>query len=248
MKVISLNTNGIRASLKRGFSKWARRSNADIICLQEVKAQTEHLPHIPNYHLYLNSATKKGYSGVAVYTKQKPVKVSYTLGFKRFDQEGRMLTLKYKNFTIINVYLPHGGRQKKNIIYKLKAYKYLFAYLRTSKNTKVILMGDFNVAHKEIDLARPQNNRNNIMFTPAERKRVDMLLNLGFTDTFRKLHKDSGHYTWWPYAFEARERNIGWRIDYGFISNNIETKLRRAFILDKTTLSDHCPIGLEIAA
>jgi len=171
--------------------------------------------------------------------------ISRTIGLKRFDEEARILELEYPDFTLINVYMPHGGRQKNNLGYKLGAYKYLFARLGTLKGQNIVLVGDFNIAHQDIDLARPHNNRDNIMFTPKEREQIDSLLALGFVDTFRQLHPDSGHYTWWPYAFGARDRNIGWRIDYAFLSGSLPGRLHKAFILPEVKFSDHCPIGLE---
>ncbi len=250
MKIISCNVNGIRAAYRRGFLKWLKDSEADIICLQEVKAQREQfsddLLKIPGYNFHLNSAIKKGYSGTAVYTKKKPEEAEYKLGLKRFDQEGRIIKLEYSNFTLINVYLPHGGRQKENLDYKLESYKQILNYLKKIKNQNVIFVGDFNIAHQEIDLARPKQNQKNIMFTPEERQQIDKLINLGFMDTFRKFNKETGHYTWWPYAYNARERNLGWRIDYVFASEKMVSKVKDAFILNKIHMSDHCPIGIEI--
>ncbi|MFH1461108.1 MAG: exodeoxyribonuclease III, partial [Patescibacteria group bacterium] len=185
MKILSWNVNGIRAIAQRNFSKWLKNSRADIICLQEIKAQKDQIPqdliNLKGYYSYFNFALKKGYSGVAVYTKEKPIRVNYQLGLKRFDQEGRILKREYPDFTLINLYLPHGGRGKENLGYKLECYAKLLSFLEKTKNT--ILIGDFNIAHQEIDLARPKNNKNNIMFTPEERKQIDNLISLGFTDT-----------------------------------------------------------------
>ncbi|OIO50211.1 MAG: exodeoxyribonuclease III [Candidatus Brennerbacteria bacterium CG11_big_fil_rev_8_21_14_0_20_43_10] len=249
MKILSFNVNGIRAAYQKGFLNWLTASRADIVCTQEIKAQEAQVPTVllnpAHYYSYFNFAAKKGYSGVGIYTKQKPLRVHHTLDFKRFDQEGRIIKLDYPGFCLINIYIPHGGRGKENIGYKLETYKRLFLFLKGIKQ-KLVLMGDFNVAHHEIDLARPQNNKNNIMFTKQERKQIDKLLELGFIDSFRQQNKDSGHYTWWPYGFQARQRNIGWRIDYAFISKNMAPKLRKAFILNKVNISDHCPIGIEI--
>lgn len=249
MKILSWNVNGLRAVAKKGFLDWIKKSNADVICLQETKAQEKDLAsnllYPQGYSSFFNSAIKKGYSGVAVYTKQKPLKVKNKLGLKRFDDEGRFLELKYSDFTLINLYLPHGGRQKEKLSYKLEVYHYLLKYLE-KKSEKLILIGDFNIANKEIDLARPKQNKNNIMFTSEERKQIDKLLNLGFIDSFRKFHKDSGHYTWWPYFANARQRNLGWRIDYAFFSKNLTPKIKDVFILSKVKGSDHCPIGIEM--
>lgn len=252
MKIISWNVNGIRAVDKRGFLKWLEKSNADIVCLQETKAQLEQFPpkliRPKNYYSYFNSAFKKGHSGVAVYTKKRPKVVEYKLGMKKFDNEGRILKLKYPNFILINLYLPHGGRQKENLDYKLEVYDYLLNYLKKIKNEKIILIGDFNIAHKEIDLARPKQNKNNVMFTIKEREQIDKIIKLGFTDTFRKFHQEGGHFSWWPYFANARERNLGWRIDYAFVSKTLIPKLKDVFILQEVVGSDHCPIGIEVRA
>ena len=250
MKIISWNINGIRAVYKKNFLKWLVKTNADIICLQEIKAQKEQIPsdllEPKDYYFYFNQAVKKGYSGVAVYTKQKPLKVQYKLGLKRFDQEGRILKLEYSDLILINLYLPHGGRQKENLNYKLKVYEYIFAYLKRIKDKNVILIGDFNIAHQEIDLARPKQNQNNTMFTSKERKQINRIIDMGFVDTFRIFNKEGKNYTWWPYFVNARERNLGWRIDYIFVSKKLVLKLKDAFILSKVMGSDHCPIGIEI--
>jgi len=245
MKIISWNVNGIRAVYKKNFLKWFIKTDPDILCLQEVRAQKEQIPEelikLKGYYSYFNFAEKKGYSGVAVYTKKKPLKVEYKLGFERFDKEARILKLHYPNFILINLYFPHGAHDKSNLKYKLKAYNYLINYLKKKKN--VILAGDFNIAHKEIDLARPKDNKNNIMFTQEEREQIDRIIDLGFTDSFRKFNKEKGNYTWWPYRFNAKERNLGWRLDYIFTSKSL--KIKKAFILNKITDSDHCPIGIE---
>ena len=254
MQIVSWNINGIRSIYKKNFLEWFLKTKADIICLQEIKAQEEQIPNdllkIPDYYFYFNQALKKGYSGVAVYTKQKPLKINDKLGLKQFDEEGRMLELEYSDFILINLYLPHGGRQKENLKYKLKVYDYLIKYLKHLKqntNKGIILAGDFNIAHQDIDLARPDENRDNIMFTPEERERIDKIINLGFIDTFRQFHQDGGYYTWWPYMFHARERNLGWRIDYIFVSQLLLSHLKNSFILSKIMGSDHCPIGIELS-
>ena len=250
MKIISWNVNGLRAVYKRNFLKWLANTNADIVCLQEIKAQPNQLmPSLikpKDYYSYFNSAIRKGYGGVAVYAREKPLKVERTLGMKRFDQEERILKLEYPDFILINLYLPHGGRQKENLDYKLEVYHYLLDYLKKIKKKGIVLTGDFNISHKEIDLERPKQNQNNIMFTLEERKQIDEIINLGFTDTFRRFYKGGGYYTWWPYSFNARGRNLGWRIDYVFTSKTLTPKLKNAFILNKVTGSDHCPIGIEI--
>ncbi len=250
MKIISWNVNGVRSVYKHGFSMWLSKSRADIVCLQEIKAQKEQIPEklfsSEGYHLYFHQAEKKGYSGVAVLAKKEPLQISYNLGLERFDKEGRLIHLRYKNFSFINVYMPHGGRFKENLIYKLESYKNLFRYLRGLKDKNIIIAGDFNIAHEEIDLARPDSNKSNIMFTPEERKQLDTLISDGFVDTFRKFHKEGGKYTWWPYMAKARERNLGWRIDYIFVSNSLSQKLKNSFIFNDVLGSDHCPLGVEM--
>lgn len=250
MKIISWNINGLRAAYKKNFLVWFRKINADVICLQEIKAQASQLPPeliaIEGYNSYFNSAYKKGYAGVAVYTKNEPLKVSQKLNFSRFDQEGRILELDYSNFKLINLYLPHGGRKKENLDYKLEVYKILLDYLEKRRNDNILIIGDFNIAHEEIDLARPKENQRNIMFTPKERKQINGIVDLGFLDTFREFNKEIGNYTWWPYSFNARERNLGWRIDYMFMSESLKNKLKTSSILKEVKGSDHCPIECEI--
>lgn len=251
MKILSWNVNGLRAVRRKGFLEWLEKSRPDIICLQETKIQENQIPfdllYPLNHHSFFSCAQKKGYSGTAIYSQPKPLEIKKKLGLARFDQEGRFLQLTYPQFTLINLYLPHGGRNKENLVYKLQAYNRLFSYLKKIKDKNLILVGDFNTAHQEIDLARPKENQNNIMFTPQEREQLDKLVNSGFTDTFRRFHQGNGHYTWWSYANDARERNLGWRIDYAFVSQPLRPKLKNAFILPKVTGSDHCPIGIEIA-
>ena len=250
MKIISWNVNGIRAVYRKNFSKWVAKTNPDILCLQEIKAQKEQIPEElvkpKGYYSYFNLAERKGYSGIAVYSKKKPLKVEYKLGLKRFDEEGRILRIEYRDFILINIYIPYGSRDKSNLLYKLKAYNYLIDYLKKNQDKNIILIGDFNIAHKEIDLARPKNNKNNIMFTLEERKQIDRIIELGFIDTFREFNKKGGNYTWWPYRFNAKERNLGWRLDYVFVSQTIISKIKKSFILNKVICSDHCPIGIEI--
>ena len=249
MKIISWNVNGLRSVFKKGFWNWLEKEDADIICLQEIKIDKEKLfPNFINrkgYHLYTNTALKKGYSGVLAYTKLKPLSVKVILGLTRFDEEGRIMELKYPDFTLINLYIPHGGRGKENLDYKLSVYK---SFLKKLKHglKKTIVVGDFNIAHNEIDLERPNQNRNNIMFTNIERQQITDLTNLGFVDTFRKLHGEKGgNYTWWPYMRNARQRNLGWRIDYCFVSKDLVPKIKNAFMLPSVMGSDHCPVGIK---
>ncbi len=235
---------------KKGFLKWLAKTNADIICLQETKAEEDQLPFdlttLTGYHTYFNSAKKKGYSGVAVYSRRAPLEVKRELGWERFDAEGRLLQLKYRDFILLNLYLPHGGRGKENLDYKLNVYEGVFDYLNDFKEKNVVLAGDFNIAHKEVDLARPQQNKDNIMFTAAERKKIDELIGLGFVDSFRQFNQEGGNYTWWPYGNNARQRNIGWRIDYIFTSKSLAPKLKSATIQPEVLLSDHCPVEVVL--
>jgi exodeoxyribonuclease-3 len=223
----------------------------DIICLQEIKVQESGIPfdlvYLDSYNSYFNSSHKKGHGGVAVYSKKKPTSTNRTLGFERFDKEGRFLELKFPDYTLINVYLPHGGRDKHDLDYKLVVYHQLLLYLKEKENDNVILVGDFNIAHEDVDLARPEENRDNIMFSPAERFQIDRLIHLGYIDSFRQLNKKPGYYSWWSYMRNARERNLGWRIDYVFISKDLTPKLKDAFILKDVSLgSDHSPTGIDI--
>ena len=249
MKIISWNVNGLRSVYQKGTLK-IDQMEADILCLQEIKASKEQLsPELVSpkgYYSYFNPAKKKGYAGTAVYSRQKPLSGEEKAGFKEFDDEGRFLKLDYPQFSLINLYLPHGGRQKEKLAYKLAAYDYLLNYLQKFKEKKVILTGDFNIAHEEIDLARPKENKNNIMFTPEERARINRLVGSGFIDSFRKFYPDKRDaYTWWPYFANARARNLGWRIDYVFVTQKLAVKLKNAFILSEVKGSDHCPVGVE---
>ncbi len=248
MRIITWNVNGLRAAYKKGFLEWIRKSGADIVCLQEIKAKTEQLPleimEINGYYSFFNSAERPGYSGTVIYSKEEPIKIKTVLGMKKFDEEGRGIYAEYGNFSLLNLYIPHGGRHKENLDYKLEVYNFLLKLLEKKKNDNLILVGDFNIAHQEIDLARPKDNQNNIMFTPKERQQIDKLLALGLADSFRELNKEGENYTWWPYFRNARERNLGWRIDYLFTGHNITSKLKDAFILKEVIGSDHCPAGI----
>lgn len=252
MKIVSWNVNGLRSAIKKGFESWLLESKADFVCLQEIKSGpisfSSSLFNQSNYFEYFNSAERKGYSGTAIFTKVKPITFNNSLGFEKFDFEGRFSTLIYENVTIINVYMPHGGRDKKNLEYKLESYEKLLEYLAKIKNENVVLVGDFNIAHGEADLARPRSNIRNIMFTPEERVMLGRLIDLGFDDSFRMFDKKGGNYTWWPYRNDLRKRNVGWRIDYIFVSKSLGSKLVNASILKTITGSDHCPVGIDLRA
>ena len=250
MKIISWNINGIRSIHEKGFLDWLKKENPDIVCLQEIKAKLEDIPEEikkAGYYSYWLPAEKKGYAGVGVLSKIEAKGVN-VFGVKKFDSEGRVLEIQFPAFTLMNLYFPHGGRDKSKIPFKIKMYDAFFNFLegmdRLDKN--LIVCGDFNVAHKEIDLSRPKDNFKNTMFTPEERNQIDKVIDSGFIDTFRHFNKEPGNYTWWSYAGEARERNLGWRIDYIFVPEEIIKKVKRAFILPDVKGSDHCPIGIEI--
>ena len=248
MKIVSFNVNGLRAIHKKGFLDWLTKSKIDIICLQEIKAETNQLPEellkIKGYHSYFNSAEKKGYSGTAIYSKIEAKKEEYSLGLNRFDKEGRVIKLQYPKFSLMNLYMPQGGRQKQNLEYKLESYDYLLDNIKNEKN--LIIVGDFNIAHKEIDLARPKENKNSICFTSEEREKIDRLLELDFIDTFREFNKEGENYSWWSYRSNARARNIGWRVDCVFASKNLKKKIKNSFISSEVIMSDHCPVGINI--
>lgn len=242
----------MRAVYKKNLLVWLKKEKPDIFCFQEIKVSKKDLPdelkNIKGYFAYFSHAQKPGYSGTAIYTKIKPEKIIYKIGKNDIDKQGRFIRCDFKKFILINLYLPHGGREKQNLTFKLSMYKSLFSYLKKIKTKKtIILTGDFNIAHTEIDLARPKQNKDNIMFTPAERKKIDELIGLGFIDTFRQFNQESNNYTWWPYRFLAREKNLGWRIDYIFISKKSISKIKKVFIRKKIPGSDHCPAGIEIS-
>ena len=251
MKIISWNVNGIRSIFSKNFISSMNMLAPDIICLQEIKAVKDQFPEelvdFTGYKLFVNSADKKGYSGVAIYTKVAPVSVSDKLGHTRFDSEGRFLRLDFDDFSLINVYIPNGSRDKSNFEYKFEIYDLLIEYLKKNSDINFVIVGDFNVAHEEIDLASPKENVNNTMFTPAERDKLQMVYDLGYIDTFRLLNKEGDNYSWWAYFRQLRERNIGWRIDYAFVSPGLKDKVGGAFIEKEVLGSDHCPVGIEIA-
>lgn len=249
MQITSWNINGIRSAYSKQQA-WFTENTADIVCLQEIKAQDKQIPFSANDlskpYLYFNCARQPGYAGVAVLSKIKPLNVERELGHPRFDMEGRLLRLDYPEFTLLNLYLPHGGRQKENLPYKLEVYRVLLKYLQSLKGP-VILAGDFNIARSDLDLARPKQNFDNIMFTEAERACLDQLIQLGYLDTFRLLHPEDKAYTWWPYLAEARTNNIGWRIDYIFLSQSLSNNLGQADTHPNQFGSDHCPISVSLA-
>ena len=252
MKLISWNVNGIRASFKKGALQSAFDLKPDILAIQETKSTPDQLPedaYAPkDYTVYFNSSeSRKGYSGVAVYTKIIPNKVECGLGIKEMDHEGRMLTLHFDDFVFVTAYFPNGGRDEDHFQFKLKYYELFLKKMTTLKKKyeTVIFCGDLNVAHNEIDLARPKENSKQIGFLPIERAWVDKVESSGFVDTFRHLHKDEVKYSWWDQKSGARVRNVGWRIDYVFVSNSLKDAYTNATILDDFLGSDHAPVTLE---
>jgi exodeoxyribonuclease-3 len=249
LRILSWNVNGIRAATKKGLLEWMNEVNADILCLQETKAHPDQLSqevlNPEGYDSYWSSAEKKGYSGCVTYFKAQPERVLYGMGEPKFDSEGRMVVSEYQDFVLFNVYFPNGKKNNERLRYKLDFYDaFLSMADRYKKKKGVIVCGDFNTAHKEIDLARPKENENSSGFLPIERKWIDNFINHGFTDTFRKFNRKPGQYSWWDYKTRARERNIGWRIDYFFVSDDLVSRLNDAFILNKVMGSDHCPVGI----
>lgn len=250
MKIVSWNINGIRAIYKKSFLDWFKNENADIICVQETKANESQFPKevkdIDGYTFYYSSAQRKGYSGVAVWSRVNPETVSTSVENKLFDDEGRVLILNFKDFMLFNIYFPNGGASDERLKYKMAFYDYFIEYLKQFKNKRVVICGDYNTAHYPIDLARPFQNENTSGFMPKERAKLDNLVYAGFVDTFRYFNKDSSNYTWWDYKTAARARNVGWRIDYFFISKNMIKDLKSAEIESSTLGSDHCPISISI--
>ena len=250
MKIITWNVNGIRSCYAKGLLHFIQTEQPDILCLQEIKAAESDFPaellHIDGYKLYVNSAQKKGYAGTAIFTRKLPTSVHTDFSDHQFCSEGRIQTIVFPQFTLINLYLPQGGRTKANLPYKLTSYQNLFKHLKAHADEKIILCGDFNIAHTEIDLARPKSNKNNIMFSPEERQQIGALLEMGYIDTLRRFHPEADIYTWWIYGFDARARNVGWRIDYIFASRSLQSQLSNAYALANIKGSDHCPMVLEL--
>jgi exodeoxyribonuclease III len=252
MKILCWNVNGIRAIEKKGFFPWLLKESPDILCLQEIKATPEQLSpplrNIPGYHLYWNPAEKKGYSGVATFTKQKPLSVKNGFGREEFDNEGRILITTYPSFTLFNIYFPNGKKNKERLQYKLDFYDEFLSYADNLKAHKqnIIVCGDLNTAHTEIDLARPKENEHISGFLPVERAWIDTFLDHGYVDTFRQFHPEPHQYSWWDLKTGARARNVGWRIDYFFVNKEFLPNVTKAFINQDVSGSDHCPVGIEI--
>ncbi|WP_414469218.1 exodeoxyribonuclease III [Methanobacterium sp. ACI-7] len=252
LRIISWNVNGLRAIQKKGFLKWFKGENPDILCLQETKVPYEQLPktlkRIDGYYPYFCEANKKGYSGVAIYSKIKPHKVEYGFGIPEFDSEGRVLIADYNDFVLLNIYFPNGKMSAERLDYKLRFYDALLdhANMLKEEGKNVVICGDLNTAHKAIDLARPKANEKTSGFLPVERAWINKFLENGYLDTFRMFNQDSGQYTWWSYRTKARERNVGWRLDYFFINEEFKDKIKSAGILNEVMGSDHCPVDLKL--
>jgi exodeoxyribonuclease III len=252
LKIVCWNVNGIRAVAKKGLYEWLRKESPDILCLQETKIDAESLGgdllEPPGYQTYWSHSEKKGYSGVTTWTKERPLRVQNGFGVPVFDKEGRTIISIYPGFTLCNIYFPNGKQSEERLQYKLAFYNAFFDFLDPlrRKGEKIIICGDVNTAHKEIDLARPKENEKISGFLPVERVWLDKLLSNGYVDTFRYFHKEPGQYTWWDMKTFARERNVGWRIDYFFVTENLLGQVTEASILPEVTGSDHCPITLVL--
>lgn len=250
MKFISWNVNGIRAALNKGFMDFFTSVNADALCLQEVKAMPEQVEvdWPDGYHQFWNPARKKGYAGTAIFTKIEPQDVVYGIGQEEGDNEGRVITLEYPDYFLVTVYTPNAKRDLLRLPFRQKVWDVSFLkYVKgLEKKKPVIFCGDLNVAHKEIDLARPKSNRRNAGFTDEEREGMTNYIEAGFIDTFREFESEGGHYSWWSYRAGARERNVGWRIDYFCISEALRPRLKNAYIMQEVMGSDHCPVGIDL--
>jgi exodeoxyribonuclease-3 len=254
VRMISWNVNGLRALLKKGFLDWVRKERPHILCLQETKASPDQLPEevtaMAGYEVYFSSAEKKGYSGVATFCRDKPVSVKAGFGIRKFDSEGRILITDHGDFLLYNIYFPNGKASRERLEYKMAFYDAFLdhAQRQRRKGRHIVVCGDVNTAHREIDLARPRENENVSGFLPRERAWIDRLIESGYVDTFRMFNKEPGRYTWWDLKSRARDRNVGWRIDYFFVSRGFAASVKAAFIMAHVTGSDHCPIGMDAAA
>ena len=250
-KFLSWNVNGLRAIEKKGFLDWLKSTNADIVALQETKAWPEqlsdNLKNVKGYFSYFSQPERKGYSGVGVYTKEKPLNVSFSMGVAEFDAEGRYICLEFDKFYFINIYYPNGGQGPHRIDYKLRFYdRFLQIAKELAKQKYVICCGDVNTAHKEIDLEHPKENQNTTGFLPEERAWLDKFFSEGLNDSFRLFNKEPKQYTWWDYKTAARTRNVGWRLDYFMVDDKAVKLLKNAYILSDVMGSDHAPIGIDI--
>ena len=252
MKITTWNVNGYRAVLKKGLRDWTKQDDADVFCFQEVKARAEQIPDeeriLAGYDLFWNPAEKAGYSGVAAYTRVKPLEWGLGLDDERFDNEGRVIWLKFEDFRLFNIYFPNGQRGKQRVDYKLDFYSRLLDICDKlhADGEKIVITGDFNTSHREIDLANPRQNSTVSGFLPEERVWIDKYLEHGFKDVYRDLYPDKVQYTWWTYRFGARSRNIGWRLDYYLVSDSFASRVKDVQVWDQVEGSDHCPVSLII--
>jgi len=252
MKILSWNVNGIRAAAKKGLYDFIKKESPDIICFQEIKATSQQLPpylrNPPGYHVFINPAEKSGYSGVATFSKEEPIETRKGFNIKKFDVEGRIFITEYPSFTLFNIYFPNGKKDKERLEYKMDFYGTFLNEVENlkTKGKNIISCGDFNTAHKEIDIARPKENEKISGFLPVERAWIDKFIEHGYVDTFRYFNKQPNQYTWWDMKTRARERNVGWRIDYFFVNKEFTPHVKKAFIMQDVMGSDHCPIGLII--
>ena len=252
LRALSWNVNGIRAAHRKGFLDWFAGENPDILCLQESKILAEQVPEalkeVEGYTSYFSSPERKGYSGVALYSKTEPRQVSYGFGIDLFDREGRVIVADYPEFLLYNVYFPNGKSSADRLEYKMQFYDAFLETVESARKTgrDIIICGDVNTAHHEIDLARPKANEKTSGFLPEERAWVDKLLDRGYVDTFRVFNQESGQYTYWDQMTRARDRNVGWRIDYFFVNQELAGRLKGAYILADVMGSDHCPVGIDI--
>ena len=249
MRLISWNVNGLRACINKGFNDFFNKIDADVFCIQETKMQEDQAEEIQydGYYRYMNSAVKKGYSGTMVFAKEKPINVTYGLGIEEYDQEGRIITLEYEKFYLVNCYTPNSKRELERLDYRMKWEDEILKYFKKLENTKpVIYCGDLNVAHEEIDIKNPKTNHFSAGFTDEEREKMTNLLANGFVDTFRYLYPDKVEYSWWSYMRNAREKNIGWRLDYFIVSEKLKGNVKDSTIYTEVLGSDHCPVCLDI--
>jgi exodeoxyribonuclease-3 len=250
MKIVSWNVNGVRAAVRNGLLKWQEEYQPDVLCIQEIKAKPEQLEdsilNLKGYYSYWNPAQRKGYSGTATFTKIKPLEVKFNPLPTNCRDEGRIIETKFDDFILFNIYFPNGQKDEERLKFKLDFYDSFFEYADKllKQGEKLVVCGDYNTAHKEIDLKNPKSNEKRSGFLPIEREYLDRMLEMGFVDTFRYLHKDEVKYTWWSYRFKAREKDVGWRIDYFMVSENLMDKVKDSKILNDVYGSDHCPIEL----
>ncbi|MCC9135678.1 exodeoxyribonuclease III [Pontibacter silvestris] len=252
MKIITYNVNGIRAAITKGFTEWLQAANPDVLCLQEIKADETKFDRTIfedlGYHVYLHPAIKKGYSGVAILSKQKPNHVEVGCGIESYDNEGRVLRADYDNFSVMSVYMPSGSSGDERQAFKMQWLDDFYNYINNLKETLpgLVVSGDYNICHQAIDIHNPKSNANNSGFLPEERSWMSKFIESGFIDSFRHFNKEPHNYSWWSYRAGARNKNLGWRIDYNMATENLSDRLKRAAILTEAKHSDHCPVLLEI--